>query len=463
MRYVYCDKITPYIDKKTKMKYKMGDYDMGDTINQADILAEMTALPTSAPAPGAAPASGIASASAPGAAPASGIASASGVTQTAASRMTASPTLETPVVPELIVPASTPAAPIQPAEPKPAEIPRMQFTPEEQQAIEAFKQKINVEDTNQIIAYGADAQKKMSEFSDSALANVRTKDLGDIGNMIGGLVVELKSFDEEESKGLFGIFKKGKNKVEDLKTKYDKVEVNVDKISHVLQDHQVVLTKDVVMLENLYKLNIVNFRQLSMYIEAGKQILEECKTGRLQELLQNAKQSGLPEDAQKANDYQDHIKRFERRIYDLELTRTISLQMAPQIRLVQNNDTVMIERIQTTILNTIPLWKNQMVISLGLAHSEQAMQAQNAVNNMTNQLLLKNAEKLKTGTIAVAQEAERGIVDIETLQQTNQSLIDTLDEVKRIQTEGSAKRAQAQIELERMENQLKEKLIQINA
>lgn len=394
---------------------------MSDNINQADILAEMTALPT------------------------------------------AEPTTEKASAPELIVPAPTPSVPPQAEEPKPVEVPNMQFTPEEQQAIAAFKQKINITDTNQIIAYGADAQKKMSDFSNSALAKVRTKDLGDIGNMIGGLVVELQNFDEEESKGIFGIFKKGKDKIEALKVKYDKAEVNVDKISNMLQDHQVILTKDVVMLENLYKLNIENFRLLSMYIEAGKQILAECKAGELQELLSKAQQTGLPEDAQKVNDYQEQLTRFERRIHDLDLTRTISLQMAPQIRLVQNNDSVMIERIQTTILNTIPLWKNQMVISLGLAHSEQAMKAQHAVNDMTNQLLLKNAEKLKAGTVAVAQEAERGIVDIETLQQTNQSLIDTLDEVKKIQTEGSAKRAQAELELARMENQLKEKLIQINA
>ncbi len=394
---------------------------MSDNINQADILAEMTALPT------------------------------------------AEPTTEKASAPELIVPAPTPSVPPQAEEPKPVEVPNMQFTPEEQQAIAAFKQKINITDTNQIIAYGADAQKKMSDFSNSALAKVRTKDLGDIGDMIGGLVVELQNFDEEESKGIFGIFKKGKDKIEALKVKYDKAEVNVDKISNMLQDHQVILTKDVVMLENLYKLNIENFRLLSMYIEAGKQILAECKAGELQELLSKAQQTGLPEDAQKVNDYQEQLTRFERRIHDLDLTRTISLQMAPQIRLVQNNDSVMIERIQTTILNTIPLWKNQMVISLGLAHSEQAMKAQHAVNDMTNQLLLKNAEKLKTGTVAVAKEAERGIVDIETLQQTNQSLIDTLDEVKKIQTEGSAKRAQAELELARMENQLKEKLIQINA
>lgn len=394
---------------------------MSDNINQADILAEMTALPT------------------------------------------AEPTTEKASAPELIVPAPTPSVPPQAEEPKPVEVPNMQFTPEEQQAIAAFKQKINITDTNQIIAYGADAQKKMSDFSNSALAKVRTKDLGDIGDMIGGLVVELQNFDEEESKGIFGIFKKGKDKIEALKVKYDKAEVNVDKISNMLQDHQVILTKDVVMLENLYKLNIENFRLLSMYIEAGKQILAECKAGELQELLSKAQQTGLPEDAQKVNDYQEQLTRFERRIHDLDLTRTISLQMAPQIRLVQNNDSVMIERIQTTILNTIPLWKNQMVISLGLAHSEQAMKAQHVVNDMTNQLLLKNAEKLKAGTVAVAQEAERGIVDIETLQQTNQSLIDTLDEVKKIQTEGSAKRAQAELELARMENQLKEKLIQINA
>lgn len=394
---------------------------MSDNINQADILAEMTALPT------------------------------------------AEPTTEKASAPELIVPAPTPSVPPQAEEPKPVEVPNMQFTPEEQQAIAAFKQKINITDTNQIIAYGADAQKKMSDFSNSALAKVRTKDLGDIGDMIGGLVVELQNFDEEESKGIFGIFKKGKDKIEALKVKYDKAEVNVDKISNMLQDHQVILTKDVVMLENLYKLNIENFRLLSMYIEAGKQILAERKAGELQELLSKAQQTGLPEDAQKVNDYQEQLTRFERRIHDLDLTRTISLQMAPQIRLVQNNDSVMIERIQTTILNTIPLWKNQMVISLGLAHSEQAMKAQHAVNDMTNQLLLKNAEKLKAGTVAVAQEAERGIVDIETLQQTNQSLIDTLDEVKKIQTEGSAKRAQAELELARMENQLKEKLIQINA
>ena len=335
---------------------------------------------------------------------------------------------------------------------KPAEI---QFSPEEQRVIDEFKDKIDITNTNQILQYGADAQQKIASFSEMALSKVRTKDLDEVGGMIGDLVVELKGFDaDEEVKGFFGLFKKGRNKIEVLKTRYDKAETNVDRVAELLEDHQVTLTKDVAMLDQMYEMNLVNFRQLSMYIAPGKQKLSEVRAGELPDLVEKAKRTGLPEDSQKANDFAEFCNRFEKKLYDLELTRTISLQMAPQIRLVQKNDTMMVERIQTTLVNTIPLWKSQMVLALGLAHSEQAIKAQRAVNDTTNELLRKNAEKLKMSTVEAAREAERGIVDIETLKATNQSLIETLDDVRRIQQEGADKRHAAEAELVRIEEEL---------
>ena len=338
----------------------------------------------------------------------------------------------------------------------------MRFTPEEQKAIEEFKKKIDITNTNQILRYGVDAQQKIASFSEMALGKVRTKDLGEVGDMIGDLVIELKSFDaDEEPKGFLGFFKKSKNKIEMLKTRYDKAEVNVDKIAQMLEDHQIILTKDVAMLDQMYQMNLGHFRQLSMYIAAGKQKLEEARSGELPALVSRAQVSGLPEDTQKAKDYAEACNRFEKKIYDLELTRTVSMQMAPQIRLVQNNNTTMAERIQTALVNTIPLWKSQMVLALGLAHSEQAMQAQRAVSDATNELLRKNAEKLKMSTIETAKESERGIIDIETLQATNRSLIETLDEVRKIQAEGADKRRAAEAELVKIEDELKKKLLEI--
>ncbi len=362
---------------------------------------------------------------------------------------------------EVQSPASAEQAVQQTQQPEQAE-PEMHFTPEEQKVIDDFKDKIDVTNTSQILSYGSDAQKKIASFSEMALEKVRTKDLGEVGNMIGDLVVELKNFDaEEDEKGFLGFFKKSKNKIDVMKSRYDKAEKNVDRISDMLADHQITLTKDVAMLDQMYELNLANFKQLSMYIAAGKQKLAEVRANELQALIQQAKASGLPEDSQKANDFAEFCNRFEKKIYDLELTRTVAMQMAPQIRLVQNNDTTMVERIQTTLVNTIPLWKSQMVLALGLAHSEQAMKAQHAVNDMTNELLRKNAEKLKMSTVETSQESERGIVDMETLKETNRSLIETLDEVRRIQTEGAEKRREAEAELGRIENELKDKLLEL--
>lgn len=338
----------------------------------------------------------------------------------------------------------------------------MQFTPEEQKIIDQFAQQIDLSNSSQILYYGSDSQKKIADFSETALQKVRTNDLGEVGSMISGLTVELSRFSagEEESKGLFGLFKKAGNKFETMKANYAKVEVNVDKICDVLEDHRFTLTKDITMLDNMYQLNIQNFRQLSMYIAAGKKKLNEARTVELPALQAKAKASGLQEDAQAANDFAEFCNRFEKKLYDLELTRTVSMQMAPQIRLVQNNDTMMVEKINTTLVNTIPLWKNQMVLSLGIANSQQAIKAQRAVTDVTNDLLKKNADMLKINTIAVAEESERGIVDIETLQQTNASLIETLDSVRRIQEEGAQKRHAAEAELTRIEGELKAKLLE---
>ena len=340
----------------------------------------------------------------------------------------------------------------------------VKLSPEEQKMVDDFSKQIDVTSSTTVLQYGAEAQKKIADFSDSALQNVRTKDLGEVGEMMADLVGELKGFsaDEEEEKGLFGMFKKTTNKMEKMKARYDKAEVNVNKISKALEDHQITLMRDIALLDQLYEKNMVHFKELTMYILAGKKKLQEVRSKDLPQLIAAAQKSGLPEDAQKANDLANACDRFEKKIHDLELTRTVALQMAPQIRLVQNNDTLMTEKIQSTLVNTIPLWKSQMVLALGLNHSKQAMEAQREVNEMTNQLLKKNADTLKMATIETAKESERGIVDIETLQHTNEALISTLDEVAQIQKEGRQKRIEAEAELRKIEKELNQKLLEIN-
>ena len=336
------------------------------------------------------------------------------------------------------------------------------LTPEEKKMVADFAAKIDLRSSNAILQYGAGAQKKIADFSESALENVKTKDLGEVGDMLAGVVTELKSFDEEEEeKGIFGFFKKGGNKLANMKAKYDKAEVNVNRICDALEGHQIQLMKDIAMLDKMYELNTTYFKELSMYIAAGKKKLQDVATTELPELEAKAARSGLPEDAQAVNDLNALCNRFEKKIHDLELTRTISLQMAPQIRLVQSNDTVMSEKIQSTLVNTIPLWKSQMVLAIGVENSSRAAKAQREVTDMTNELLRKNSEKLKLATVETAKESERGIVDIETLKATNESLISTLDEVMKIQQEGKEKRRTAEAELNRIENELKQKLLEI--
>ena len=335
------------------------------------------------------------------------------------------------------------------------------LTPEEQQMVDAFAAKIDVENTAQILQYGAGTQKKMADFSDAALANVRTQDLGEVGDLITSVVGELQGFDAEEEKGFLGFFRKQANKLENMKNKYAKAEVNVEKIGNALQQHQVRLLKDSALLDKMYEQNLAYFKELSMYILAGKKKLQEVREGKLKELEAVAQRTGLAEDAQAARDLSDKCSRFEKKIHDLELTRMISIQTAPQIRMIQNNDNVMVEKIQTTLVNTIPLWKNQMVLALGIAHSTEAAQAQRQVNDVTNALLKQNAEKLHMASVETAKEAERGIVDIETLKKTNADLIATLDDVMKIQADGRAKRLAAEAEMAKMENDLKVKLLQI--
>ena len=337
------------------------------------------------------------------------------------------------------------------------------LSPEERKMVDDFANSIDLQNSTVILQYGAGAQKKIADFSETALANVRSKDLGEIGELLSGGVYELKKFDEEEEKGFLGIFKKGGNKIAAMKSKYDKAEVNINKICDVLEEHQRQLWKDSAMLDKMYDLNKNYFKELSMYILAGKKKLERARTEELPGLMEKAKQSNLPEDAQEVNDFVAMCDRFEKKIHDLELTRMVSIQMAPQIRLVQSNDTLMSEKIQSTLVNTIPLWKSQMVLALGINHSTQAAQAQREVTNMTNELLRKNAEVLKMATVETAKEAERSIVDIDTLKQTNESLISTLDEVLRIQTEGREKRKEAEIELRRIEGDLRNRLLQVRA
>ena len=345
----------------------------------------------------------------------------------------------------------------------PVQLDESTLTPAERKMVDDFSKTIDVTDTNVILQYGAAAQQKVAGFSETALQNVRTKDMGEVGEMLTNLVGQLRTITEEdEEKGFFGFFRKAGNKVSAMKAKYDKAETNVEKICTALENHQVVLMKDVATLDELYKLNLTYFKELSMYILAGKKKLEEVRSTELPALQEKAKASGLPEDAQAANDLDALCTRFEKKVHDLELTRIISIQMAPQIRLVQNNDTMMTEKIQSTLVNTIPLWKSQMVLSLGLAHSQQAMEAQRAVTDMTNELLTKNADALKTATVETAKESERGIVDMETLKHTNESLISTLDEVMRIQDEGRQKRREAEAEIGRIEGELKQKLLQLH-
>ena len=351
------------------------------------------------------------------------------------------------------------AAAVQPQQPEPA---GPVLTPAEQKLVDDFAAKIDVENTAQILQYGAGTQKKMADFSDAALANVRTQDLGEVGELIVSVVGELKGFDEDEEKGFFGFFRKQANKLETMKARFADAEVNVAKIGEALEQHQIRLMKDSAVLDQMYSQNLAYFKELTMYILAGKKKLAEVRSGKLAELQAKAQRSSLAEDAQAARDLADKCDRFEKKIHDLELTRQISIQTAPQIRLLQNNDAVMVEKIQTTLVNTIPLWKNQMVLALGIAHSTEAAAAQRQVTDVTNELLRRNAERLHMASVETAREAERGIVDIETLKATNAKLIQTFDDVMKIQADGRAKRLAAEQEMLRMENDLKQKLLQIS-
>ncbi len=332
---------------------------------------------------------------------------------------------------------------------------------EEKVQVEAFAQQIDLKNSTVILQYGAGTQKKMADFSETALENVKSKDLGEVGNLLSAVVTELKDFDEEETKGFLGLFKKGSNKLEAMKAKYAKAESNVNEIVQVLEGHQVQLLKDVAVLDKMYELNLTYYKELTMYILAGKKKLQEVRATQLKELVAKAEATGLAEDAQAAKDLDDMCNRFEKKIYDLELTRQIAMQTAPQIRMVQSNDTIMVEKIQSTVVNTIPLWKSQMVIALGVENSMRAAEAQRQVTDITNELLKKNAEKLKLASVETAKEAERGIVDMETLTATNQALISTFDEVMKIQQEGRIKRHEAEVQMQRMENELKQKLLEI--
>ena len=369
-------------------------------------------------------------------------------------------------VPELTLDPTAPAAPAAQEAPKPEVTPVQMdenlLSDAEKQAVAEFAKKIDITDSNLVLQYGAAAQKNVAGFSENALSSVRTKDLGEVGKSLSELVVELKGFgEEEEKKGLFGLFKKTGNKLEAMKAQYSKVEANVDKIARELEQHQVTLLKDVAMFDQMYELNLKYYKELTMYILAGKRKLADVQANELPALKAKAEQTGAQEDAQAYNDLVQMCDRFEKKLHDLELTRMISVQMGPQTRLLQNNDTLMVEKIQSSLVNTIPLWKSQMVLALGLEHGRQATAAQSAVTNMTNELLKKNADMLKMGTIETAREAERSVVDIETLQHTNEQLISTLDEVLNIQKEGAAKRKAAEAELGRIEGELKQKLLEL--
>ena len=368
-------------------------------------------------------------------------------------------------VPQLTLTPEAPEPPkVEEKKAEPVEMDDKLLSDEEKKAVEEFSKKIDIGDSNLVLQYGAAAQKNIASFSESALNSVRTKDLGEIGKSLSDLVVELKGFgqEEDEKKGLFGLFKKSGNKIESLKAQYSKVETNVDRIAHELEQHQVTLLKDVAMFDQMYELNLKYYKELTMYILAGKKRLAAVRAGELEELRKQAEASGAQEDAQRYNDMVQMCERFEKKLHDLELTRMISIQMGPQTRLLQNNDTLMVEKIQSSLVNTIPLWKSQMVLALGMEHSRQATAAQSAVTEMTNELLKKNADMLKTGTIATAKEAERSIVDIETLKHTNEQLISTLDEVLNIQRDGAAKRKAAEVELGKIEGELKQKLMELH-
>ena len=370
----------------------------------------------------------------------------------------AAPTLTLdPVADEKIVEESKKATPVQ--------VEDTPLSPEEQKMVNDFAEKIDLTNSQMVLQYGAASQKKLSDFSETALSRVKTQDMGETGELITGLIAELQGFDAnaEQPKGILGFFKKTSNSIEQLKTRYDSADKNVERIKAKLEDHQVVLMKDIAMLDKMYEYNLVYFKELTMYILAGKKKLAEVRANDLKAAQEKAQRTQLPEDAQAARDLADLCDRFEKKLYDLELTRNVSIQMGPQIRLIQSNDTMMAEKIQTTIVNTIPLWKNQMVLALGIAHSQQAMAAERAVTDATNELLKKNAATLKQGTIEIAKESERGIVDIETLQQTNKQLIETLDELNKIRADGKAKRANAEQELGRIEGELRQKMLEINS
>lgn len=373
-------------------------------------------------------------------------------------QLTLTPTLDDTPAPMLATPEPLAA---QPADAPAPELDDSMLTDEEKKMVDSFAQQIDVRDSVAILQYGAGAQKKMADFSESALASVRTKDLGEVGGLITDVVTELRSFDATEEKGLFGFFKRGASKIDSLRTRYDKAEANVNKIVDALKGHQMTLMKDAAMLDKMYELNLTYFKELTMYLLAGRKKLADVRTGELQELAAHARETGRAEDAQAAQDLEAMCNRFEKKLGDLDLTRTIAMQTAPQIRLVQNNEITLVEKIQTTIVNTIPLWKSQMVLALGIANSAEAVRAQNAVTNMTNDLLKKNAEMLHSSTVDVARESERGIVDIETLKNTNETLIKTFDEVIQIQEEGRQKRAEAEAEMRRMEADLKQKMLEI--
>jgi len=385
------------------------------------------------------------------------------MTENKTPELTLEPTATAVELPTLTLTPEAPEVPqVEEKKVEPVNMDEDLLTEEEKKAVDEFSHKIDIRDTNMILQYGAAAQKSVASFSENALNNVRNKDLGEIGEDLSKLVVELKGFGDTEKKGGFlGLFKKAGNKLETMKAQYTKVEGNVDKIAQNLENHQITLLKDVAMFDQMYELNLKYYKELTMYILAGKKRLEEVRAGELEELRVKAEKSGLAEDAQAYNDYSNLCNRFEKKLHDLELTRMVSIQMGPQTRLLQNNDTLMIEKIQSSLVNTIPLWKSQMVLALGMEHAHQATAAQNAVTEMTNELLKKNADKLKMGTIATAKEAERSIVDIETLQHTNQQLISTLDEVLNIQREGAEKRKAAEAELGRIEGELKQKLMEL--
>jgi len=369
----------------------------------------------------------------------------------------AAPTLTLdPAADEKVIAESKKATPVQ--------VEDTPLSPEEQKMVNDFAEKIDITNSQMVLQYGAASQKKLSDFSETALSRVKTKDMGETGELITSLISELQGFDAttEQPKGIFGFFKKTSNSIEQLKTRYDSADKNVERIKAQLEDHQVTLMKDITMLDKMYELNLVYFKELTMYILAGKKKLAEVRANDLKAAQEKAQRTQLPEDAQAARDLADLCDRLEKKLYDLELTRNVSIQMGPQIRLIQSNDTMMAEKIQTTIVNTIPLWKNQMVLALGIAHSQQAMQAERAVTDATNELLKKNAATLKQGTIEIAKESERGIVDIETLQQTNKQLIETLDELNKIRADGKAKRANAEQELGRIEGELRQKMLEIN-